>query len=80
MELCPHCHERYDDDNDTQPCCSCGHPISCGCHADFPEPVEEDFDFDPATSRVFEQAEAAHFRKELTRNVEKAITKKDKGD
>ncbi len=29
MELCPHCHEWYDDDNDTQPCCpGCGYPYT----------------------------------------------------
>src|SRR5271166_2308855 len=27
MEYCPHCHGYYDDE--TQPCCDCGHPISC---------------------------------------------------
>lgn len=32
MAYCPHCNVRYDETNETQPCChSCGHPISCGC-------------------------------------------------
>jgi hypothetical protein len=32
MAYCPHCNVRYDESNETQPCCySCGHPISCGC-------------------------------------------------
>jgi len=32
MAYCPHCNQRYDDTNETQPCCfRCGHPISCGC-------------------------------------------------
>jgi len=32
MAYCPHCNIRYDEDNETQPCCgACGHPISCGC-------------------------------------------------
>lgn len=30
MEYCPYCHEFYDDDNDTQPCCpGCGYPLTC---------------------------------------------------
>lgn len=29
MEYCPYCHEYYDDDNDTQPCCpGCGYPLT----------------------------------------------------
>lgn len=32
MARCPHCNIRYDETNETQPCCyKCGHPISCGC-------------------------------------------------
>ncbi|MFB6271894.1 MAG: hypothetical protein ABEL51_03265 [Salinibacter sp.] len=32
MAYCPHCNRRYDETNETQPCCgTCGHPISCGC-------------------------------------------------
>lgn len=32
MAHCPHCNVRYDETNETQPCCyQCGHPISCGC-------------------------------------------------
>jgi len=32
MAYCPHCNVRYDETNETQPCCHCcGHPISCGC-------------------------------------------------
>jgi hypothetical protein len=32
MAWCPHCNTRYDEHNETQPCCgACGHPISCGC-------------------------------------------------
>ena len=32
MAFCPHCNIRYDEDNETQPCCGgCGHPITCGC-------------------------------------------------
>jgi len=32
MAYCPHCNVRYDEANETQPCCGqCGHPISCGC-------------------------------------------------
>lgn len=32
MAYCPHCSVRYDETNETQPCChECGHPISCGC-------------------------------------------------
>ena len=32
MAYCPHCNRRYDEANETQPCCgTCGHPISCGC-------------------------------------------------
>jgi hypothetical protein len=32
MGYCPHCHEYYDDDNDTQPLCpGCGHPYICSC-------------------------------------------------
>jgi hypothetical protein len=32
MAYCPHCNIRYDETNETQPCCyQCGHPISCGC-------------------------------------------------
>lgn len=29
MAFCPHCHEGYDEDNDTQPCCpGCGDPLT----------------------------------------------------
>ena len=42
MAHCPHCNVRYDETNETQPCCyKCGHPISCGCgggHSYSPSP------------------------------------------
>lgn len=42
MAYCPHCNVRYDETNETQPCChQCGHPISCGCgggHSYSPSP------------------------------------------
>jgi hypothetical protein len=42
MAYCPHCNVRYDETNETQPCCyKCGHPISCGCrggHSHTPSP------------------------------------------
>lgn len=37
MAFCPHCHRDYDEDNDTQPCCGCGHPLSCCTSPDTPE-------------------------------------------
>lgn len=38
--ICPHCNEFYDEDNDTQPCCVCGHPFDCGCEIEY-EPDEK---------------------------------------
>lgn len=31
MAYCPHCNNEYDEENDSQPCCECGHPFVCGC-------------------------------------------------
>jgi hypothetical protein len=33
MAFCPHCQIDYDDDNETQPMCSCWHPLMCECNS-----------------------------------------------
>jgi hypothetical protein len=69
MEYCPHCHDYYDDDNDTQPCCGCGHPIVC-CWA-----IDDDAGDDSENVPGFAEAEAEYCRQELDNYLKRKVRK-----
>lgn len=60
MAHCPHCNVRYDETNETQPCCyKCGHPISCGCGGGHPSgPSPTGSPFGPSTYSTGEETDS----------------------
>lgn len=41
--ICPHCDEFFDEYNDTQPVCECGHPYFCSCFNETIEKTDENY-------------------------------------
>jgi hypothetical protein len=70
MAYCPHCRDYYDEDNDTQPCCGCGHPIVCCSSPDFSEPGDDtdvSADVEDLISKAESTYHAAEMRKLMNR-------------
>ena len=68
MELCPHCGTYYDDDNDTQPCCGCGHPLVCCVD------VDEQDDLEPPARAAIGPTGSATLRKEIPESTQKKVS------